>query len=184
MKRLLLSIILLSTTAVYADSDNQPNQDPAQDSPYIKLVYKQRESFDKQMGCMAKAIYFEASGAEKAQRAVGETIINRVITDGYPDTVCGVIGDRTRSARYRHPVCQFSFMCEKKKKVDYDSQKWEDAKLIAADVLTGFVDNDREDITKGATQFHDARVNPMWAKSKEFVRTLHLTGLTFYKKRP
>ena len=42
--------------------------------------------------CLATAIYFEARGEETlGQMAVAQVVINRMVDDRYPDTVCDVV---------------------------------------------------------------------------------------------
>ena len=64
-----------------------------------------------EMKCLAEAIYFEARGeAIEGQYAVGEVIINRVLSNEFPNSVCGVISEGAN----RLNACQFSYNCDGK----------------------------------------------------------------------
>ena len=64
-----------------------------------------------EMKCLAEAIYFEARGeALEGQYAVGEVIINRVLSRDFPNSVCGVISEGAN----RLNACQFSYNCDGK----------------------------------------------------------------------
>ena len=66
-------------------------------------------SYQKEMNCLAKAIYFEARGEPvKGQQLVAQVVLNRVDSEYYPDTICDVVyqNDHLKNA------CQFSFACD------------------------------------------------------------------------
>ena len=172
-KRLTLSLIISLIQPVYGDGLDV----------HSRIVQAHERTFTKQQNCLAQAIYFEAHDKLTSQHAVANVIVNRVLSDQYPHTVCGVVNHRTTNARTKRSVCQFSYVCEKQKKIAYSSPKWENSKVVAEAVLTTFISEDREDLTKGATHFHDVRVKPSWSRSTQFVRTLKDSGLSFYKKQ-
>lgn len=178
MRGILLSLILMSTT-VYANSLQEYKEKEKQ---LEELIALNQQNLEKQQTCLAKAIYFEAAHFENSQVAVGNVIINRVQDDYYPNTVCGVIHQKTTGSNGKK-VCQFSYLCENKKKIVTNSNKWESAQQTAVDLINAFVEGTRRDPTKGATHFHDGRVHPQWAKSREMIKTLKTKKLTFYKKR-
>jgi spore germination cell wall hydrolase CwlJ-like protein len=69
----------------------------------------QYRSYQKELDCLAKAVYFEARGEPAAgQQAVAQVILNRVDSPFYPDTICDVVyqNDHMKNA------CQFSFACD------------------------------------------------------------------------
>lgn len=175
-KRLTLSLILGLTGAI------QPAHGDGLDA-HTRIMQIHEQTFEKQHQCLAKAIYFEAHDKLTSQHAVANVIVNRVLTEQYPQTVCGVINQKTTQAKTKRSVCQFSYVCEKPKKIVYSSPKWENSKVVAEAVLMTFINEDRQDLTKGATHFHDVRVKPSWSTSTKFVRTLKDSGLSFYKKK-
>ena len=63
----------------------------------------------EQFTCLAEALYFEARGESiKGQVAVAEVILNRVESNKFPNTVCGVINQGTG----RKYACQFTYTCD------------------------------------------------------------------------
>ena len=67
--------------------------------------------------CLATNLYFEARGEPLAgQLAVGYSVMNRVKSPRYPDTVCGVIYDaQFNSWDPVNPIrhrCQYSWFCD------------------------------------------------------------------------
>lgn len=181
MKGIPLLFLLACNTAVYAHvNDIFP---VSRKTEIVDIIQKHHETFEQQHACLAKAVYFEASPYYKAQRAVADTIINRVISTDYPHTVCGVIYQRTKNKTTGKTSCQFSYICEGKTKVVKNSQKWLTSEQVALEVLNEFVLFTRNDITNGATHFHDYRVNPLWARSSKFIKTFKTSKLSFYKKK-
>ncbi len=86
---------------------------------------------EKQLACMALAIYHEARGEpERGQAAVGWVILNRVEHPRYPDTICGVVYERNRRG------CQFSWVCDKRSDVPRDKASYTRAMEIARRVVT------------------------------------------------
>lgn len=51
------------------------------------------------LACMERAIFFEANRSSRAGMiAVGNVVMNRVASDDFPNTVCGVVGQRNQFA--------------------------------------------------------------------------------------
>ncbi|SDG17209.1 cell wall hydrolase [Sulfitobacter delicatus] len=49
--------------------------------------------------CMARAMYFESNrSSPNGMLAVGSVVMNRVHSDSFPNTVCGVVGQRNQFA--------------------------------------------------------------------------------------
>jgi cell wall hydrolase len=126
--------------------------------------------------CLSEAIYFEARGEPyKGQEAVAQVVMNRVFSGYYPHDVCGVVFQ----AKYRHPVCQFSFACEGKDLNHIEEpDMWEQAQKIAKDELDGKIWI--ADVGH-ATHYHAYWVHPSWVH--EMVRLYKLGVHTFYRPR-
>lgn len=129
--------------------------------------------------CMSENIYYEAGNQSYVGKiAVGQVVLNRVKTPGYPDTVCKVIYEGLVSERTT--VCQFSWLCDDGRKgINKTSQNWMQSVKAATELLTK-----REslvDLTEGATNYHANYVSPGWSKQLHFVTQIdqHL----FYRKR-
>lgn len=119
------------------------------------------------LNCMAINMYFEARNqdTDEAMAAVGYTVLNRVVSERYPDTVCNVVYQARRDSA-GNPIrnkCQFSWACDGlPDRVNMDNvlerQAWERANRIAQEVLEGKIDNP----VGNATMYHATYVRPYW----------------------
>ena len=135
--------------------------------------------------CMAEAILFEAGNQPLAGKvAVGEVIMNRVRSDKYPNTVCGVVhqGPISRWWKVKHnkevPIrnrCQFSYYCDGKDEEPFKGESWNDSERAALLVLNGMI----KDVTEGATHYHADYVSPWWAN--KMIRTVTIENHLFFK---
>jgi hypothetical protein len=110
----------------------------------------------RQMRCLAEAIYFESRGEpEQGQAAVAQVVLNRVRSGIYPMTVCGVVyQDRNRPF-----ACQFSFACEGKSLRIEEPGPWAVATRVAQEVVSGSNYNPR---VGEAVNYHANYVSPFW----------------------
>jgi hypothetical protein len=112
---------------------------------------------EKQLGCMATAIYFEARGESyRGQVAVGQVVMNRVAHRLYPDTICAVVFQNQNQRN----ACQFSFACDGIPEHVDDPKAWKQAMDIARDVISG---KDYLPEVGYATHYHATYVSPHWA---------------------
>ncbi|WP_420793455.1 cell wall hydrolase [Roseinatronobacter alkalisoli] len=52
-----------------------------------------------ELDCMARAMYFESNRSSRdGMIAVGSVVMNRVQSDAFPDTICGVVGQKNQFA--------------------------------------------------------------------------------------
>jgi spore germination cell wall hydrolase CwlJ-like protein len=126
--------------------------------------------------CLEQAVYFEArSEPEEGQAAVAQVVLNRVRSDLYPNTICGVVFQNS----HRHLACQFTFTCEGKSLRITEPAAWERARRIAAAVLEG---ETYLASVGGATHYHADYVRPRWASRLRHADTIgrHI----FYQLRP
>ncbi|WP_090206272.1 cell wall hydrolase [Yoonia litorea] len=126
-----------------------------------------------QWQCLAEALYFEARGETvRGMFAVGEVILNRVDSDAYPDTLCGVINQGTG----RKYACQFTYTCDGLPENINEPRAWERVGKVAAILLEGAP----RALTGGATHYHTKAVSPSWAK--RFPRTASIGSHYFYRQ--
>lgn len=124
----------------------------------------------RDQACLAEAMYFEARGTgERGMRAVGEVILNRARDRRFPNTVCGVVDQRSGRS------CQFSYRCDGHPEVYRERGQKALAERIAHTLLT----NRGQDITNGALYFHAARMRPGWFASLS--RRGQFGGNIFYR---
>lgn len=118
---------------------------------------KGKKVSDKELWCMATAIYFEARGESyRGQVAVGQVVMNRVSHKLYPDTICGVVYQN----QSKRNACQFSFACDGIPEKVTEQKAWDQAMKIAKDVISG-----KEYIAEVgySTHYHATYVYPHWA---------------------
>jgi len=115
----------------------------------------------KQHECLAMNIYHEArSEVVEGQMAVAHVTLNRVKHHKFPKTICEVVYQKK----------QFSWTHTIKDTTPWEKKHWEQAKVIARDVMIG----NTVDPTKGATFYHANYVNPYWAKTMEVSKVIGL----------
>ncbi len=122
--------------------------------------------------CLAEALYFEARGETvKGQFAVAEVILNRVESDRFPASACGVIHQGT-GKKYQ---CQFTYTCDGHKEVIGEPRAFERVSKVARAALDG----DAPALTEGATHYHTTAVKPRW--SKVYTKTAAIGDHIFYR---
>ena len=134
-----------------------------------------------QLDCMAKNIYFEAAVESTAGKlAVAQVTLNRVNSDRFPNTICGVV-KQGRHHSNGFPVrdrCQFSWYCDGKHDKPFQGKMWRESTELARYVMKH---PNLKDITDGSTHYHaDYIPDPRWANPKE--RTVKIDTHIFYKK--
>lgn len=142
--------------------------------------------FQEQKRCMALNMYFEARNedTDDAMIAVGYTVLNRVDSERYPDTICDVVFQARRDSR-GNPIrnkCQFSWACDgKSDTVDTDNvlerQAWERAVSLAEQVMQREVDNP----IGAATMYHATYVSPYWRRA--YTQVAKVESHIFYSQR-
>lgn len=106
--------------------------------------------------CLAAAAWYEIGNDREGQRAVIQTVINRVNHPGFPNSVCGVVfqGSHLRTG------CQFTFTCDGSlQRRRPSAASWKKALAVAEEALDGFVDTS----IGTATHYHADYVSPWWS---------------------
>ena len=124
---------------------------------------------ERQIQCLAENAYFEAGNQSKTGKiAVTNVVMNRVKDGRFPKTACGVVHQKARG------VCQFSWVCEGKKRIR-DWAEFREARAVAEAVYLKNVG----DVTGGAKFYHADYVRPQWANV--FRRTRTIGDHIFYR---
>ena len=122
------------------------NSLPAEAEPQIDLA--------EEIGCLSLNIYFEARGEpDLGKAAVAHVVLNRVVDQRFPTTVCNVVRQGGERKLYR---CQFSWWCDGRSDKPRDAESWQQAQAVAHQVYWGFA----PDPTAGALWYHAASVSP------------------------
>ena len=131
------------------------------------------EAKAREVICLTEAIYHEARAeSAEAQIAMGQTVINRVLSGAYPRTLCGVVSQRS----IRDGDCQYSFVCDGLSSLPKIKADWDLAGHIAGRLLNGSAwMSDLGD----ATHFHPLAEQPAWQKYLQRVK--RVGGLVFYR---
>lgn len=144
--------IAAHTVASVAASGGFAEDAPAPGGSLASLVstHGAASAGDREMECLAGAIYFESKGEPLAgQLAVAEVIINRAKSGKYPPTLCGVV---------KQPS-QFSFVRGgRMPAIDKDSAHWRKAVAIAHIAANELANSP----VPNATAFHATYVSPRW----------------------
>ena len=128
----------------------------------------------RELRCLALNIYWEArSEPGNSQLAVAMVTLNRVASDEFPDTICGVVrqGGYKRAKR-----CQFSWYCDGKSDDPGNAKAWRHAKAIAYKAAF----HATYDPTRGALWYHADYVKPRWARSLR--RTVRIGRHLYYRE--
>ena len=122
-------------------------------------------TLDKQMRCLASAIYFEARGESlEGQLAVGRVVINRADSGRFPSSYCGVV----------YQPSQFSFIRgNRMPSVSEESESWRRAVAIARIAAEGSWKSPAGE----ALFFHATRVSPGW----RLTRLARVDNHVFYR---
>ena len=161
----------------------------------------------KDLDCLAHNIYYEAGlENEEGKAAVGIVTINRSRDQKYPNTICGVVNQKTTFSVPRtvesvqrittgvifkrteeikvvttvwttRVVCQFSWRCENVRKINYTDSRWINSVAVAQELLAGGYQEFR-DKYQDAEYFHEKHIHPAWARQKRPIN--RIGGHVFY----
>ena len=138
-----------------------------------------RSYLDKQLLCMAEAIYFESRGEPFiGQLAVGQVVLQRVKSKAFPDDACSVVHQgrlHTSGAPVKHK-CEFSYWCDGKPEEVGDEGAYGEAVSAALLVSEGV----RILSVKSALHYHAIYVRPYWADS--YKRLAQIGRHVFYSR--
>lgn len=115
----------------------------------------------KDMKCLADNAFYEARGeGVKGMQAVMDVTLNRVKSDKFPSTVCGVVYQRKQFSWTHQPKQKIT-----KKELDYE---YEIALHLARNMMLG----SGRGITKGALFYHERNISPTWSKQMYAVKRI------------
>lgn len=150
----------------------KPNRGPQIEYNRAFLAELPKATGGSEWQCLSEALYFEARGETvQGQFAVAEVILNRVSSDAFPDTVCGVINQGT-GRKYQ---CQFTYTCDGRAEDIHEPRAFTRVGKVARLMLDGAP----RLLTDGATHYHTRAVNPRWAR--KFARTAQIGVHYFYR---
>src|SRR5215218_1460447 len=118
----------------------------------LVLAYAGTQTGDREMECLANAVYFEArSEPIEGQLAVAEVVMNRAASGRYPTDLCSVITQKA----------QFSFIRRGRfPRADRGSEAWKKAVAIASIARQKLAGN----LPSSVLWYHATYVSPSWGK--------------------
>jgi hypothetical protein len=139
----------------------------------------------KQLKCLAENIYYEAGNESiDGKAAVARVVMNRV-NYGFASTPCNVIYQVTTITKlneetldtYRVRMCQFSWVCEGRKRPNTNDPKYIQALDVAYQVLA--YDAYQDVLPRSALFFHNLTVDPFWP----YKQVARIGNHIFYSKQ-
>jgi len=129
-----------------------PTLAPATRLAELVLAYAGTQAGDREMECLANAVYFEArSEPIEGQLAVAEVVLNRAASGRYPTDLCSVITQKA----------QFSFIRRGRfPRADRGSEAWKKAVAIASIAKQKLAGN----LPSSVLWYHATYVSPKWGK--------------------
>ena len=104
-------------------------------TPTRSMLLKKQEQLtihNRHLICLAKNVYYEAGGeSAKGKAAVAHVTLNRANSSLFPDSVCNVVYQKSRS------VCQFSWVCMRKTQPITHTERWTESLKIASQAMEG-----------------------------------------------
>lgn len=130
----------------------------------------------KQLDCLTRNIYWEAANEPvEGKIAVAQVTMNRVNDGRFGETICSVVYQKSKVSQ--RVVCQFSWVCENKHKVQPIAEShYKESEDIAKKVL---FENFRLPSLTEAIFYHADYVNPRWNKKRIVKIGRHI----FYKEK-
>jgi spore germination cell wall hydrolase CwlJ-like protein len=119
------------------------------------------EQRKKELECLALNIYREAGHEPfEGKVAVAQVTMNRVANEKFPNTVCGVVYEKTLSSISGKIICQFSWYCDTThRNRPINRPAYDESMKVAKQVLLeGF----RLPSLEPALFYHADYINPNW----------------------
>ena len=134
---------------------------------------KRRTGNVEELACLTEVMYFEARGESLAgKHAVAMTVLNRVRSKRFPNTVCAVV----KQGKGELHKCQFSYYCDGHPERIHEERAYLEIKELARSIL----ESGAADRTDGATYFHTVSVSPSWAEQMQM--TARIGHHVFYRE--
>jgi spore germination cell wall hydrolase CwlJ-like protein len=216
MRNLFISLLLVASSTVVATTEAEVKAEVT----FREAVINQTTQFvertvnmiatpflsDRDVECMARNIFYEASGEPtEGKIAVGVVTLNRTQDGRFGKTVCDVVKARTVVVKHKEikrtevvrtgffgrpemvekrevvatavPVCQFSWTCGGYTRTPKSNdERWIESQAIAQKLADGGYPEYQAKYAN-ALFFHNTSVRPIWARTKQLVTR---TGQHFF----
>lgn len=123
-----------------------------------KVAARMADISATELRCLALNIYWEARGEpQDGLAAVAHVTLNRVGTEGFPNTICGVVHQGGQEG-----PCQFHWYCDDRADDPQPGAHWAEAQ----DTALRAAKSGEPDPTNGALYFHNRTLKPGWAQAR------------------
>lgn len=127
---------------------------------------------EEEVYCLALNDYYEARGEPIEGRiAVAYVVVNRLGSNLYPQTICGVV------FQHNGKHCAFSWVCNRLPISEHEA--WRESESFATKFLKTY--RQMQDPTNGAVHYHEQSITPYWAKEYEY--NIAIGDHLFYPKQ-
>lgn len=141
---------------------------------YLSSVVAAHKRERQELFCLALNVYFEARGEPReGQFAVAEVTMNRVASNRYPATICGVVHQQNWDPLRKRYVAAFSWT-EFSERSMPEGRAWREALEIAEAVY----ERRYEPKLAGALHYHATYIKPSWARGRKPIA--RIGGHLFY----
>jgi N-acetylmuramoyl-L-alanine amidase len=113
---------------------------------------------ERELVCLARNIYHEARGQSEANQ-LGVAWVTRNRAELWGRTICEVVFEHARVNGRR--IAQFSWTMHRHVR-PMERDAWDQAQRLAWRVYRA---SGRDDITRGATHFHERSTRPVWSRA-------------------
>lgn len=126
------------------------------------------EFIEREKYCVRQALWYEArSEPEQGMRAVATVLVNRKMSNKYPDTYCGVV----------YQWKQFSYVHQRRAKGLHLEVRPKKSEMLALQKIDAIVHELFDAkftpvLPKTVLWYHTIRVNPSWTKRKKTVKVI------------
>ena len=159
LKKHLLKILTVAALCLGVATNSVGSAHGELDLNIVQAQYQLERSLQKELVCLARNIYFEsASEPYRGKVAVAQVTLNRVNSGKFPDSICGVVHQKTRLDS--RTICQFSWVCEGNLRIRAPQLYNESMTVARRVLLEGF----RLPELKHAMFFHASYIQPNWKR--------------------
>jgi len=153
-----------------------------------RLSERDREEIDafekNERLCLSLNIYHESRSDNLAGRvSVADVVLNRVDSNLFPDTICGVVHQSKTRVNWKGNIvpvrgmCHFSWYCDGLSDEPLEEDAWSDSQVVAEMVMNG----NFRGISEGATHYHATYVEPNWINDRGMVPVGRIGQHKFYR---
>jgi len=158
---------------------------PEQPARLSERDRKEIDAFEKnERLCLSLNIYHESRSDNLAGRvSVADVVLNRVDSNLFPDTICGVVHQSKTRVNWKGNIvpvrgmCHFSWYCDGLSDEPLEEDAWSDSQVVAEMVMNG----NFRGISEGATHYHATYVEPNWINDRGMVPVGRIGQHKFYR---